>query len=446
MASLLPLLLLALRAQAYTSRHVAFGRDDVEQRAVFPTAKHVVSLSQTVPRPASKAKALRHLTRRPEAANSTIVTVSGSDQDEEYLTNITFGTQTFPVIIDTGSSDTWLVSKGFQCISSDGDDEPESECDFGSSGYDANASSTFVAYPGHNFNIEYGDGEFLTGDVGFETVTVGDLTVTHQEVGVVTTAFWFGDTVSSGLMGLCYPGLTSVFNTTNPDDDSSSNAEEYDPFFFTAIKEGAVSQPIFSVALNRGSVAAEEGSVEDPNLGFLAFGGIAPVDVTTTTVTVPIQGEQVSAKDSEFFFYTVDIDSYVFPGSDALSTSGQSILDTGTTLLYLPTPIANALAAAFDPPAVFSDDEGAYIVDCNATAPEFSVVIGGVSFAVTAADLILPIGADEDGNQVCISGHDDGGPDEDGNIFILGDTFLHNVVSTFDLSNNTVTLTERAPY
>ena len=95
---------------------------------------------------------------------------------------------------------------------------------------------------------------------------------------------------------------------------------------------------------------------------------------------------------------------------------------------------------------MWSDDEGAYIVACNATAPDLSVVIGGVSFNVTAADLILPIGTDEDGNEVCISGHDDGGPDEDGNIFILGDTFLHNVVSTFNLADNTVTLTERASY
>ena len=95
------------------------------------------------------------------------------------------------------------------------------------------------------------------------------------------------------------------------------------------------------MALNRGSVAAEEGSVSDPDLGFLAFGGIAPVDVTKTSVTVPIQGEQVSAKDSEFFFYTVDIDAYVFPGSDALSTSGQSILDTGRLERVLSAPDPN---------------------------------------------------------------------------------------------------------
>jgi hypothetical protein len=52
-----------------------------------------------------------------------------------------------------------------------------------------------------------------------------------------------GDGVSSGLIGLAYPGLTSVFNGTDPDDDSLSNLDEYDPFFFTAVKEGAVSEP-----------------------------------------------------------------------------------------------------------------------------------------------------------------------------------------------------------
>jgi hypothetical protein len=85
--------------------------------------------------------------------------------------------------------------------------------------------------------------QFLTGDVGFETVTVGGLTVTSQEVGVVTNAAWEGDSVSSGLIGLAYPGLTSVFNGTNPDNDSDGNLEEYNPFFFTAVKEGKVSNP-----------------------------------------------------------------------------------------------------------------------------------------------------------------------------------------------------------
>lgn len=92
------------------------------------------------------------------------------------------------------------------------------------------------------------------------------------------------------------------------------------------------------------------------------------------------------------------------------------------------------------------EDEDTYYVQCNATAPDFAVTIGGVRFAVSGKDNVLPVGEDDDGNQVCISGTQDGGPDEDGNIFILGDTFLHNVVATFDVGANKIHLNERVPY
>jgi hypothetical protein len=53
--------------------------------------------------------------------------------------------------------------------------EPQSSCSFGSSGFDGFKSSTFVNYPDNNFKISYGDGESLTGAVGFDTVTVGGI-------------------------------------------------------------------------------------------------------------------------------------------------------------------------------------------------------------------------------------------------------------------------------
>jgi hypothetical protein len=110
----------------------------------------------------------------------------------------------------------------------------------------------------------------------------------------------------------------------------------------------------------------------------------------------------------------------VFPGSAKLSTNSSNvILDTGTTLLYAPTNVANAVAAAFRPRGQYSDEIGAVVVACNATAPPFSVQIGGKQFAVTGKDLILPIGTDERGREVCISGVVDGGAATPDNIFIL---------------------------
>ena len=52
---------------------------------------------------------------------------------------------------------------------------------------------------------------------------------------------------------------------------------------------------------------------------------------------------------------------------------------------------------------------GFYIVDCNATAPPFSVVLGGKSFAIDPKDQIFDAGVDQDGNPMCISGTTGGG-------------------------------------
>lgn len=170
--------------------------------------------------------------------------------------------------------------------------------------------------------------------------------------------------------------------------------------------------------MDRANFTEETNSTFTPNLGVIAFGGIAPVPVTKSSVTVPVQGFVTSSGTTGLFFYSVDVDSYVFTGSNRLKTAGQVILDTGTTLNYVPTPIAKAFNAQFKPPAKFVEDEDTFYVDCNAQAPSLSVTIGGVEFAVDPRDQILPF-LDENNNVVCISGTQDGGPDEDGNIFIL---------------------------
>ena len=223
----------------------------------------------------------------------------------------------------------------------------------------------------------------------------------------------------------------------------------------------------FSVALNRGSPAARENSTEDPNLGYLAFGGIAPVNTTNTSVTTSIQGYSVSSSNhsKEYLYYTVDVDAYSIYGSKPLPCAGkQAILDTGTTLNYLPPNVAQAYNSKFVPKAMYNATQHTYFVSCNATAPAFTVEIAGTKFTVDGQDQILPAGTDDNGNEICISGTQDGGdPSNPKTIYILcvrfcpssviltnefirGDVFLHNVVATFNIQTNTVTLTQRASY
>ncbi|KAJ6596130.1 acid protease [Mycena vulgaris] len=366
----------------------------------------------------------------------------GADYDYEYLANITIGNQAFSVIVDTGSSDTWVAKKGFACFNLTGHPEPASTCRFGTQGFDTHLSKSFQSYPSTSFGIQYGDGEYLSGAAAFETVSVGGLTVTHQEIGLVSSAAWVGDGINTGLLGLAYPSLTSVQST------SHGKRMQYNPFFFNAVKQNRVLHPYFSLALNRGTTAGKHSTRPDPNLGYLAFGGIAPVPVTSTAVTVPIQGFSIMTGAPTFgpnvtyFYYALDVQKYIFNGSSSVSTAQNStILDSGTTLNLVPSPVARAYNEGFG-----TWHDGSYYVNCNARAPPFSVVLGGKTFTIDPRDQIIPVGQDSNGNDLCISGTQDGGEDGQGRVFILGDVFLKNVVTTFDIQKNQITITQRQNY
>ena len=97
------------------------------------------------------------------------------------------------------------METGFDCVDIEtSDPEPESYCGFGPT---YTPSSTFTQIPDENFNITYGDGEFLTGIIGSETVTLANVTVENQTVAVGNYAAWEGDGETSGLIGLAYPAL-----------------------------------------------------------------------------------------------------------------------------------------------------------------------------------------------------------------------------------------------
>ncbi|KAJ7049919.1 aspartic peptidase domain-containing protein [Mycena amicta] len=419
-----------------------------------------VAISGKVPRRKSKKDALAKLRGRPTCksdqagtSNNTVV-LDGSDFEDEYLTNVTVGGQHFSLIIDTGSSDTWVPQVGFNCFDLDRNPIPEDQCFFGTAGFNPAASKTFKPFPGVSINITYGDGQFLSGPVGFDTVSIGGLTVSNQELGFPNLIAWVGDGINTGLIvGPCIP-TNQVYNTTDPTKASKANQLPYDPLFVSAVKQKRVKAHFFSVALDRGSFDQQENDPFDPNLGFLSFGGIAPVPVTDTSVTLPVEGYSVdtripsSAPGSPFFYYTIPVDSYTFPGSNSVLTANNNseFLPECTTLNLVPTDVVAAYARAFQPPATINEDFGLYLVDCKAQVPEFLVTIGGKTFSIDGRDQILPAGTDNEGNAICVLGTQDGGLDVAGRLFALGDTFLHNVVSTFNPIDGEVTLTQRQRY
>jgi hypothetical protein len=62
---------------------------------------------------------------------------------------------------------------------------------------------------------------------------------------------------------------------------------------------------------------------------------------------------------------------------------------------------------------------GYYLVECNTTVPLLSVVIGGVPFSIDPRDLIVRVGPDGAGGEICASGVQAGGQAADVGVFIL---------------------------
>lgn len=104
-------------------------------------------------------------------------------------------------------------------------------------------------------------------------------------------------------------------------------------------------------------------------------------------------------------------------------------LDSGATQLALAPIIADAIAAKFNPPAVWNPSLGAYSVPCNAVAPWFAIKIGGVIFPVDKRDMIID---DPNNPRTCLAGT------TNGDIYApytLGDVFMNNVLVVFDVGS-----------
>lgn len=313
-----------------------------------------------------------------------------------------------------------MVETGFACTDfATGKSAAESACLFGPV---YTKSSTWAAIASDTFSIEYGDLESLTGVFGTEEVTIAGVKV-DQEIAIVTKADWEGDGTTSGLMGLAYPPLTSASKGV------------YNGIFTTMYKDGLIPNDYFSLIIERDTSGPA---------GYLAFGGVPDIAFTQNFTSTPIIITNIDGYPKGTDFYTINIVNIQLNGVAIASSGGSGpeyIVDSGTTLNYVPTSVANKINAAYSPAAKYNDTAGAYTVSCTAKAPAVSIDIGGTLFPINPLDMIL-----DNGDTTCITGWDDGGASTTEDIFILGDVFQKNVVSLFDVGAATMQFAGREFY
>lgn len=375
-----------------------------------------------------------------------------------FLSPITIGGQEFNVVIDTGSSDPWLATKDFECYDPVTDEQiEEAACYFGPL-YDPSLSPNYRVYPQRTLNLSYADGETLNGHMGFDTFTMGGITVDDQEFGRVDYAAWYGDGVSSGLVGFAYRTLTSMYIGDDPKTAVAGKAVNYDTLFDSMWRNN-LTDPVFSMALTRDPMLTGNG-------GLMALGGIPDIPIGPTWISVPLIPVRLNTAtgELEYQFYTILVDGWALskdfsaqyatiPNArlnprktplkgpsdpkNANSTAVNAIVDSGTTLVYVSDDLASQTTQLFDPPGSKNEDTGLFEVPCDSVPPDFGVSVAGKIFLVNPDDMIMRTGAD-----TCISGVQG----NHGGLWILGDVWMKSVLCVFDVGANWMRFAGRQYY
>lgn len=294
------------------------------------------------------------------------------------------------MVLDTGSSNLWV---------------PSSECGsiacYLHAKYDSSASSTYKGN-GTSFDIQYGSGS-LSGFVSQDTVTIGDITIKSQDFAEATSepglAFAFGR--FDGILGLGFDTIS---------------VNKIVPPFYKMIEQKAIDEPVFAFYL-----ADDKGESE------VVFGGVDKSRYTGKLTTIPLKRKA---------YWEVDFDAISYGDDTADLESTGVILDTGTSLIALPSQLAEMLNAQIGAKKSYN---GQYTVDCNkkSSLKEVTFTLGGNKFALGPEDYILELSGS------CIStfmGMDFPAPV--GPLAILGDAFLRRYYSVYDLGAGTVGLAE----
>ena len=204
------------------------------------------------------------------------------------------------MVLDTGSSNLWV---------------PGSDCSsiacFLHSKYDSSASSTFKKN-GTEFEIRYGSGS-LSGFVSQDTLQIGDLKVKGQDFAEATSepglAFAFGR--FDGILGLGYDTIS---------------VNKMVPPFYNMLNQKLLDEPVFAFYL--GDTNKEGDNSE------ATFGGVDKSHYTGELTKIPLRRKA---------YWEVELDSITFGDSTAEMENTGVILDTGTSLIALPSTLAELL-------------------------------------------------------------------------------------------------------
>ncbi|UPK93950.1 hypothetical protein LCI18_004885 [Fusarium solani-melongenae] len=352
--------------------------------------------------------------RKRLARRSGSINVGIDNLQSLYFFNASLGTpaQDFRLHLDTGSSDLWVNANNSTLCST-----PADVCS--TSGlYNAAKSSTYK-FVSSEFNITYADGSGAAGDYATETFRVGKTELKELQFGI-----GYETSSDQGVLGIGY--------SSNEAQVAEFGGKPYDNLPAKMAADGLIASNAYSLWLNDLDSAS----------GTILFGGVDRKRFTGDLVTVPIQ--KFGGRFSQFYITLTGLSV----GSDTVDDNLALgvILDSGSTLTYLPTSLAEAVFEIVG--ADYEQGASTAYVPCD-----LANASGNLTFSFSSpAEITVPLSelvldfTDVTGRRLRF---DDGEPacmfgiaPSPGGTNVLGDTFLRSAYVVFDLGNNEVSLAQ----
>ncbi|KAJ6480983.1 putative aspartic protease [Mycena sanguinolenta] len=343
-------------------------------------------------------------------------------EDDTYVVVTEVGTQNFELTVSTGSGNTWV---GMSTIQNRLRSWTKHRF-FIQSGTRYTPGTTSVN-TGKTFSINYRFGSAVQVLIRL----VAGLSIPGQSFGnAMASADFLG---VDGVIGLGPVALT---------EDTVSGLTTVPTVMDNLFSQGTIPTQVLGI-----SFAPVSGTdVSDIN-GELTFGG---TDSTKFSGEITFVGKTTVIPYSDFWGITVTSITY---GSVVIGAAASAIVDTGITLIYIPTVAYNSFALASggktDPETGLLSWTmlPTYVAIPQYPSANLAFNIGGVSFMLTPSQFTIP--AAQYANFELPRGKFYGWISDGGNVtaninYVFGQKFLENYYSVYDTTNNRVGLATRA--
>lgn len=290
----------------------------------------------------------RRLDDRAKAPDNTPVT----NTIASYVVSMSLGANTGNLVIDTGSSDTWIGAATHKYVT----------------------SSTTVPQ-NKSCGVGYGSGQFI-GNAYTDTVTIRPgLAVSKQLVCGATNAVGFNGGID-GILGLGPAVLDS--GTINGLGS------------FPTVMDSMRSQGIIKAEVVSAYFKPYSGTSSTTN-GRLTFGNVDPSAYRGNIVYTPL-----TTKYPSNYYWGINLQAITYGGTALVSASSTKsitgIVDTGTTLIPVPTDVFNAYIAA-TPNASIDSASGLIIVPVNqmSNIKPLTFMVNGQALTLSPAQQVFPL-------------------------------------------------------